>query len=188
MGLRADSSQHRPHAARSRRQVGSRVSCIATTSQQCARVPPDHREASGARDGDASPARHPDGNFRHVEVTLSNLLEVPEVGAIVCNASDVTQQVMATERLRYAATRDSMTGLLNTQAFLDEVSDCLTSRAAEREARSLHARPRPVSSRQRQPRARRRKPAPHCGRRSASGRNSIGFEDRRGSAAMSSRS
>jgi len=56
---------------------------------------------------------------RFVEATFTNLLAIPAVNGIVCNAFDVTDRILAAERLQWAATRDALTGLLNTQSLLD---------------------------------------------------------------------
>lgn len=56
---------------------------------------------------------------RFIEATFTNLLALDAVRGIVCNAFDVTDRILAAERLQWAATRDSLTGLLNTQALLD---------------------------------------------------------------------
>jgi len=43
--------------------------------------------------------RHADGTWHRVEVTLTNLLDDPEVGAVVCNYRDITQRKQGQERL-----------------------------------------------------------------------------------------
>jgi two-component system, cell cycle sensor histidine kinase and response regulator CckA len=44
--------------------------------------------------------RHKDGSFRDMELVVQNLLDDPEVGALVMNARDVTEQRRAQQKLR----------------------------------------------------------------------------------------
>ena len=49
--------------------------------------------------------RHADGTWRWVEATLTNLLDDPAVGAVVCNYHDITERKQGQERRRYSEER-----------------------------------------------------------------------------------
>ncbi len=61
------------------------------------------------------------GAWRHLDCTISNHLEDPEIAGIVVNAIDVTERAELTSDLSYQASHDSLTGLLNRQAFLSSL-------------------------------------------------------------------
>ncbi|MCW2621767.1 MAG: diguanylate cyclase [Frankiales bacterium] len=69
--------------------------------------------------------RHRDGSWHWWEVTQTDRLADPAVGAIVANLRDVTDSHAYQERLSYQATRDSLTGLLNRAAFLEHLESAL---------------------------------------------------------------
>jgi diguanylate cyclase (GGDEF)-like protein/PAS domain S-box-containing protein len=60
---------------------------------------------------------HGDGSWRWVEATLTNRVEDPAVGGFVINTRDVTERVLAAERLAHQATHDALTGLPNRTAL-----------------------------------------------------------------------
>jgi diguanylate cyclase (GGDEF)-like protein/PAS domain S-box-containing protein len=94
-----------------------------------------HRHLLGARavTGEAVRAssrfRRADGTWRYLESTVSGVDALPgqvdDVGGMVVIARDVSERVMLEEELRREATTDSLTGLLNRQAFLVAVADRL---------------------------------------------------------------
>jgi diguanylate cyclase (GGDEF)-like protein/PAS domain S-box-containing protein len=72
---------------------------------------------------------HHDGSWRHVETTLTNLLDDPTVGGIVLNARDVTEQVTLQTQLTHQAFHDPLTGLANRSLFHDRVEHALQRRS-----------------------------------------------------------
>jgi diguanylate cyclase (GGDEF)-like protein/PAS domain S-box-containing protein len=58
-----------------------------------------------------------------------NLLDDPDVGAIVFNVHDVTARKQAEEELMHSAFHDSLTGLANRALFRDRVEHALSRRA-----------------------------------------------------------
>ena len=60
---------------------------------------------------------HADGSWRWVEATMANRLDDPGVGGFVCNAHDVTDRVLAGDRLAHDAAHDPLTGLPNRSAL-----------------------------------------------------------------------
>ncbi len=69
--------------------------------------------------------RHADGTIRLFETVMSDMRDVPEVGGVVVNASDVTERRKLERNLRDAETTDPLTLLLNRNAFLDEVGGAI---------------------------------------------------------------
>ncbi|TQS44195.1 diguanylate cyclase domain-containing protein [Cryptosporangium phraense] len=61
--------------------------------------------------------RRADGVWRWHEVVVRNLLDRPEVDAVVGHQRDVHDRRTAQDRIAYAATHDALTGLLNASAF-----------------------------------------------------------------------
>ncbi len=62
---------------------------------------------------------------RHLDCTVSNHLDDPDIRGLVLNAVDVTERANLTNDLSHQATHDALTGLLNRQAFLDQVERAL---------------------------------------------------------------
>ena len=65
------------------------------------------------------------GGFRWVQVRVTNLLEDPAVAGLVCNFSDISERREMTERLRYFAYNDPLTGLPNRVAFLERLEQAV---------------------------------------------------------------
>jgi PAS domain S-box-containing protein len=63
--------------------------------------------------------RHEDGNWRHLEINRSNLLDDPAVSGIVFNLRDVTDRKVAEEQLRRRAFHDLLGGLQSRYSLLD---------------------------------------------------------------------
>ena len=74
---------------------------------------------------------HASGRVCQAEVTMTNLLENPNVRGIVLNTRDVTDRKMLEDQLVYSAFHDSLTTLANRALFRDRVEDTLRVRRAE---------------------------------------------------------
>jgi diguanylate cyclase (GGDEF)-like protein/PAS domain S-box-containing protein len=70
-------------------------------------------------------ARHRDGSWRWLELTVTNLLDDPSVAGIVCNLHDVTERKELVERLGRHAYSDALTGLPNRRSFIDRLESAL---------------------------------------------------------------
>ena len=67
--------------------------------------------------------------WRWLESVLTNCLDDPDIGGIVCNGRDVTARVEAEEELRRRALRDELTGLANRTLLDDRIGQALARRA-----------------------------------------------------------
>ena len=70
-------------------------------------------------------AAHADGSWREVDTIVTNLLDDPDVGAIVLNSRDVTDRRTLERELNRRAFHDSLTGLANRALFIDRVAHAL---------------------------------------------------------------
>ena len=70
---------------------------------------------------------HADGSWPWVESTITNRLADPAVGGFVINTRDVTERVLATERLAHQATHDALTGLPNRTLLEDRMAQARSS-------------------------------------------------------------
>jgi diguanylate cyclase (GGDEF)-like protein/PAS domain S-box-containing protein len=68
------------------------------------------------------------GAWRHIEVSWTNLLELPEVAAVVLNMRDVTERHRLETELRHRAFHDSLTGLANRALLRDRVDHAMARR------------------------------------------------------------
>ena len=75
--------------------------------------------------------QHADGHECRVEVTITNLLDTPHLGALVLNTRDVTDRVRLEEQLTGMAFSDSLTGLPNRALFKDRLQHALSRRMPE---------------------------------------------------------
>lgn len=71
-------------------------------------------------------ARDAEGNWRHLEAVATNLLEDPDVGAIVLHCSDVTEQRRAQTRLEHQRLHDPLTGCSTRTLFATHLQRALT--------------------------------------------------------------
>ncbi len=111
-------------------------------------VHPDDRELVLAafdegrrRPGPAAPVefriRHEDGSWRHFETLATNMLDDPNVGAIITNSRDISERVHATELVAHRALHDPLTGLANRQLLFDRMDHALLR--AKRSGRAVAA-------------------------------------------------
>ncbi|MEY2438547.1 MAG: hypothetical protein QOF97_3383, partial [Acidimicrobiaceae bacterium] len=70
---------------------------------------------------------HADGSWRYFETIATNLLDDPDVGAIVANSRDVTERAEAAEQLSHRASHDPLTGLANRELLLERMAEALDS-------------------------------------------------------------
>ncbi|HEV2745068.1 MAG TPA: EAL domain-containing protein, partial [Rubrobacter sp.] len=96
--------------------------------------PDDAERASGSfaevlgKPGSSSPlefrAPHKDGPWRHMEATLTNLLDDPGVSGVVVNARDTTERKEAEERLREAEERyRNLVEQIPAVTYIERVTD-----------------------------------------------------------------
>jgi len=88
-----------------------------------ARFSPATRPATSVR------ARHGDGSWRWLEMTITNLLADASVSGLVWNIRDITQRRASEEHLTFLALHDPLTGLANRRLLLDRLSMALARRA-----------------------------------------------------------
>jgi diguanylate cyclase (GGDEF)-like protein/PAS domain S-box-containing protein len=69
--------------------------------------------------------RHRDGSYRHVQSIHTNLLDDPDVRAVVVTTRDVTAQKELEAQLQYNAFHDALTGLANRALFADRLDHAL---------------------------------------------------------------
>jgi diguanylate cyclase (GGDEF)-like protein/PAS domain S-box-containing protein len=68
---------------------------------------------------------HVDGQWRNVDAVITNLLDEPDVSAIVLNGRDVTDRRALELELVHQAFHDTLTGLANRSLFLDRLSHAM---------------------------------------------------------------
>jgi diguanylate cyclase (GGDEF)-like protein/PAS domain S-box-containing protein len=69
--------------------------------------------------------RRSDGEWLTVDSVITNLLDEPDVGAIVLNSRDVTERRSLERELNHQAFHDTLTGLANRSLFLDRLSHAM---------------------------------------------------------------
>ena len=114
---------------------------------------------------------HADGQWRIIDVVITNLLDEPDVGAIVLNGRDVTERHALEQELNHQAFHDTLTGLANRSLFFDRLSHAMDRGDRERRpGRRPVLGPRRLQDGQRQSRPPGRRPAAGRRRRSESAR------------------
>jgi diguanylate cyclase (GGDEF)-like protein/PAS domain S-box-containing protein len=68
------------------------------------------------------------GAWRYIEASMTNLLELPEVAAVVLNMRDVTERHRLETELRHRAFHDSLTGLANRALLRDRIDHAMARR------------------------------------------------------------
>jgi diguanylate cyclase (GGDEF)-like protein/PAS domain S-box-containing protein len=69
------------------------------------------------------------GRLRHAESAITNLISDPNVGALVINTRDATDQVALQRQLRHQAFHDPLTGLANRALLTDRAEQALVRSA-----------------------------------------------------------
>jgi diguanylate cyclase (GGDEF)-like protein/PAS domain S-box-containing protein len=69
--------------------------------------------------------RHSDGSWRDMDTIITNLLDNPDVGAIVLNSRDITDRRALETELNRQAFHDPLTGLANRALFVDRVAHAM---------------------------------------------------------------
>jgi diguanylate cyclase (GGDEF)-like protein/PAS domain S-box-containing protein len=69
--------------------------------------------------------RRTNGEWLTVDSVMTNLLDEPDVGAIVLNSRDVTERRSLERELNHQAFHDTLTGLANRSLFLDRLSHAM---------------------------------------------------------------
>lgn len=72
--------------------------------------------------------RHFDGDWRDVESIITNLVDDPDVSAVVVNSRDVTARRALERELNRRAFLDALTGLANRALFVHRANDALDRR------------------------------------------------------------
>ncbi|MDQ1478647.1 MAG: hypothetical protein QOE62_3876 [Actinomycetota bacterium] len=88
--------------------------------------------AEALSSGSAGPSewrcRDSSGAWRFIEASMTNLLGLPEVEAIVLNVRDVTERHRLETELRHRAFHDSLTGLANRALLRDRIDHAMARR------------------------------------------------------------
>ena len=69
--------------------------------------------------------RHFDGSYRWFEVGVTNRIDDPAVGGLVCNMRDVSERRAAQAQLEFQAYHDALTELPNRWSFLERLEQSL---------------------------------------------------------------
>jgi diguanylate cyclase (GGDEF)-like protein/PAS domain S-box-containing protein len=74
---------------------------------------------------------HHDGQWRILNVFITNLFDEPDVASIVMNGRDVTERRALEQELNHQAFHDTLTGLANRALFFDRLSHAMDRSARE---------------------------------------------------------
>jgi diguanylate cyclase (GGDEF)-like protein/PAS domain S-box-containing protein len=75
---------------------------------------------------------HHDGQWRTLNVVITNLLDESDVGAIVLNSRDMTTRHALEQELNHQAFHDTLTGLANRSLFFDRLSHAMDQDGREK--------------------------------------------------------
>lgn len=75
---------------------------------------------------------HRDGSVLWTEATVTNMLDDPDIGAIVVNAHDVTERKKVLAQLEHHALHDSLTGLPNRLLVTERLNAMLANATGDR--------------------------------------------------------
>jgi diguanylate cyclase (GGDEF)-like protein/PAS domain S-box-containing protein len=75
--------------------------------------------------------KHADGQWRIINVVITNLFDEPDVGCIVLNGRDVTERHALEQELSHQALHDTLTGLANRSLFFDRLSHAMDRSSRE---------------------------------------------------------
>ncbi len=76
------------------------------------------------------PVRHANGEYRWFEIGVTNRIDDPAVGGLVCNMRDVTERRSSQEQLTFQAHHDALTKLPNRWLLLEKLEQALRDAAA----------------------------------------------------------
>ncbi len=82
------------------------------------------RDRGGTR-RTALQVRRADGRTRHLDVTFTDLRDLPAVGGVVVTAKDLTDELAVRARLEHQATHDGLTGLANRSLLFERLRGLL---------------------------------------------------------------
>ncbi len=68
---------------------------------------------------------HHGGQWRNIDVVITNLFDEPDVGCIVLNGRDVTERHVLEEELNHQALHDTLTDLANRALFFDRLTQAM---------------------------------------------------------------
>jgi diguanylate cyclase (GGDEF)-like protein/PAS domain S-box-containing protein len=80
---------------------------------------------------------HADASWRHVEITVNNMLHDPDLDGIVLNIRDVSERVALEADMAHLAFHDSLTNLANRNLLRDRVAQALREYRERGEAVSV---------------------------------------------------
>jgi diguanylate cyclase (GGDEF)-like protein/PAS domain S-box-containing protein len=106
---------------------GTRLTDLAHPDDRLALLAAHAEAVSGARVDAVSHVRlrHRDGSWRHVQSIHTDLLDDPDVSAVVVTTRDVTAQKALEAQLQHNAFHDALTGLANRALFADRLEHAL---------------------------------------------------------------
>jgi diguanylate cyclase (GGDEF)-like protein/PAS domain S-box-containing protein len=98
-----------------------------------------HAAGAAGRDRSRATCRMVDaeGRTRDSELTITNMVDDPDVHGLVVNSRDVSDRTALEDRLRFDALHDTLTGLANRRLLLDHLALVTDAREKPREAAAV---------------------------------------------------